>query len=277
MKISLPAVAMLATVLLLPLAATAAPAGPAPASAPGKPGSVSVKKPAVIYQKEGDLLAINANGEKLSVLLTELARQSGLEIRMDPKADRAVTMETRPLPLLQAVDALTARLNTIKQFGARPAAVAGKTAPAANGKSAAKNQKPAQLLIAITVLPQGQSDASRAAPVLDPGKEIELRAERSLKGSDRYAVRERWQARLDKMPAKQKAGYEEKAKIRGGGMSPEEQARRDQLRAERIKDEEEQQRRWAQSEQRRLERQQSDPDTGEDPKSRVRFTPPGDN
>lgn len=276
MKFPLPVAALLVAALLTPLPTVAAPVGPAPAGA-GKAGTVSVKKPAILYNKEGDLLAINANGEKLSVLLAELARQSGLEIRMDPKADRAVTMETRPLPLLQAVDALTARLNTIKQFGARPAAVAGKAAPAANGKSAATNQKPAQLLIAITVLPQGQSDASRAAPVLEPGKEIELRAERALKGSDRYAVRERWQARLDKMPAKQKAGYEEKAKIRGGGMSPEEQARRDQLRAERIKDEEEQQRRWAQSEQRRLERQQSDPDTGEDPKSRVRFTPPGDN
>lgn len=266
MKISLPAVAMLATALLLPLAATAA---PAPAGAPGKPGAVSVKKPAVIYRKEGDLLAINASGEKLSVLLAELARQSGLEIRMDPKADRAVTMETRPLPLLQAVDALTARLNTIKQFGARPGA--------ASGKAAGKNQKPAQLLIAITVLPQGQSDVSRAAPVLAPDKEIELRAERALKGSDRYAVRERWQARLDKMPAKAKASYEEKAKIRGGDMSPEEQARRERLRAERIKEEEEQQRRWAQVEKHRLERQQADPDTGEDPKSRVRFTPPGDN
>lgn len=288
MRISVLAI-LVATTLLLPAAVLAAPATTttapaAPAakpSAPGKPAAEAAKKPAVVYLADRDQLVINARGEPLSQLLAELSRQSGLEVRLDPKADRPVTLETKPLPLLQAVDALTAQLNTIKQFGDRPKPLTARPEPA--GKAGAKTpaKAPAKtaasaapLLIAITVLPKGQVDVSRATPVLAQGKEIELRAERNRKGHDRYTARERWQVRLDKMPPKMRANFEEKLKPRE--LSPQELARQEKIRAARVKKEEEDKRRWERMEKMRAERKLKDPDTGEDPRSRIHFTPPGE-
>lgn len=156
----------------------------------------------MVYDKKSDQLNATLVNAPLLAVLSDMARQSGLEIKADPKVDRLVTDEFKALPLATAVDRLTAKLNVIKQFRK----VAGKD----KGKSRS-------ILVGLVVLPEGQTDASAALSLLDADKESAYRASLKARGAAKNQQRsdmmtERWDARVEGMDDAQRARYEKKLK-----------------------------------------------------------------
>ncbi|MFZ5724412.1 MAG: hypothetical protein ACOY33_12225 [Pseudomonadota bacterium] len=155
----------------------------------------------VVYSKPDDKLSVNAVNAPLLAVLAEVARQTGLEIKADPKADREINQEFSNLPLPDALDRVTAKLNVIKQYGKQ-----------------GKGKEQRNLLIAIVVLPEGQTDASAALALLNPDAEATMRA--SLAGrTDGKKKRldftaERWNARVARMDPERRKKYEEQLRER---------------------------------------------------------------
>lgn len=181
--------------------ASAAPqAGPSARATAGTVGPATpqvIEEGQVIYDKRKDTLTANIKGSKLSEVLFMVARQSGMDVRMDPKTDRSVTMEFKDVPLERAVDRLTGQgLNVLKSFD-----------------SAGKGKK--DLLIGLVILPAGQSDASTAVSLLSLDREIGMRAGQMYsqtaagKRTGRQAdlMAKRWQQRQKALTPAQQAAY----------------------------------------------------------------------
>lgn len=172
------------------------------------PGIVSadaqqISASAVRYDPAADRLTLHVGNVSLVWALGEISRQSGLEVRVDPGIERQVSQEFRELPLDAAVGRLVSGLNVIKAYGEDR-----------GGRENLKAGHKGKLLVRIVVLPAGSSDASRAVPAFDPGKERGFRAAMSVRASrERGAamdvVEARWQSRLAKMPAIERKKYEE--------------------------------------------------------------------
>lgn len=174
----------------------------------------------VVYGKPDDQLSINVVNAPLLAVLAEVARQTGLEIRADPKVDREITQEFGNLPLPVAIDRLTAKMNVIKQYGKQ-----------------GKGKQQRSLLIAIVVLPEGQTDASAAMALLDLDAEARMRASLAGRGGDKLKARldftaERWNARLARMDPERRKRYEEQLRERMEKNAAKEQ-KRQEMAAER--------------------------------------------
>lgn len=145
------------------------------------------------YNRQKDTLSLEAKNEKLSSVLFRLGMQAALDVRMDMKVDRVVTLSFKDVPLEKAVDRLTSQLSVLKSFE----------------KKGKKN-----LLVQVVVLPEGKYDASAATRLLDIDRELGLRAgqlysqtadgQRTKRKADMLA--ERWAARP--LSPEQRAAYE---------------------------------------------------------------------
>lgn len=200
--------ALLFTLLIITPAAFATPPTPgttskatpsvAPKAAP-KPAEASVAEP-VLYDRQQDTLSIQTKDLALSDILLRVSRQTGMEVRMDPTVERKVTMTLKAQPIERSLDRLLAQLSVLKQF---------KT----EGKG--KNQK--DILVSITVLPEGQRDASSAQRLMSSDAELAYRAGVMSQYDKRASVRsdirndqmvDRWKAREKTLTAKEKARYD---------------------------------------------------------------------
>lgn len=200
--------ALLLTLLVITPAAFATPPTPgttskavpgvAPKAAP-KPAEASVAEP-VLYDRQQDTLSIQTKDHALSDILLRVSRQTGMDVRMDPKVERKVTMTLKAQPIERSLDRLLAQLSVLKQF---------KT----EGKG--KNQK--DILVSITVLPEGQRDASSAQRLMSSEAELPYRAGVMSQYDKRATVRSdirndqmvtRWKAREKTLTAKEKARYD---------------------------------------------------------------------
>lgn len=200
--------ALLLTLLIITPAAFATPPTPgttskadpnaAPKAAP-KPAEASVAEP-VLYDRQQDTLSILTKDHALSDILLRVSRQTGMEVRMDPTVERKVTMTLKAQPIERSLDRLLSQLSVLKQF---------KT----EGKG--KNQK--DILVSITVLPEGQRDASSAQRLMSSEAELAYRAGVMSQYDKRAGVRsdirndqmvDRWKAREKNLTAKEKARYD---------------------------------------------------------------------
>lgn len=170
----------------------------APKAAP-KPAEASVAEP-VLYDRQQDTLSILTKDHALSDILLRVSRQTGMEVRMDPTVERKVTMTLKAQPIERSLDRLLAQLSVLKQF---------KT----EGKG--KNQK--DILVSITVLPEGQRNASSAQRLIASDDELAYRAGVMSQYDKRAGVRsdirndqmvDRWKAREKNLTAKEKARYD---------------------------------------------------------------------
>lgn len=168
-------------------------------------------EPYLRYDPTRDNMTVQATDASLTLVLSEMARLSGLDIRMDPAVERKVQVDVRDQPLETAIARVTGKLNTIK--GYRSAGKADKA-----GKAVKGDKKEAPLLVSVTILPEGNTDASRARSVLDAGREGDMRAvikaRREQKADPGKAMRdrtqERWQERLAGMSEADRKKYEQK-------------------------------------------------------------------
>lgn len=176
------------------------------------PGAMAVQTVA-FYDAAQDRVAVTATDTPVSEVLSQIGAQSGLEVLFDPAADRRLTIEFKAMPLDQAMDRVTQGLNVIKRYGrSTDRAAGGKSRPA--GKPG--QDKP--VLVGVTVLPQGKTDASAALRLLAADKELELRAAQVSRFEARAAgdatrvnrLLDRWQARVGSLPASQRAAYEKR-------------------------------------------------------------------
>lgn len=196
--------ALLLTLLIITPAAFATSPTPsttskAPPKAAPKPVEATAAEP-VLYDRQQDTLSIQTKDHALSDILLRVSRQTGMDVRMDPKVERKVTMTLKAQPIERSLDRLLSQLSVLKQF---------KT----EGKG--KNQK--DILVSITVLPEGQRDASSAQRLMSSDAELSYRAGVMSQYDKRAGVRsdirndqmvDRWKAREKTLTAKEKARYD---------------------------------------------------------------------
>jgi hypothetical protein len=147
-------------------------------------------RPQVHYDSAADRLTVVAQEIPLSTLLAHIAIASGLEILMDPDADRPVSITLRDQPLEAGLKRLVRGLSYAMFYESKPFEGSKPNSP---------------LLIAMKVLPQGKEDRTALAPVVTLEKEARARAvapgstPRPSGPSAGYSAK-RWQMRLDKLP-----------------------------------------------------------------------------
>lgn len=161
-------------------------------------GSVaSAGGPEVVYDKATDRLSVGADTVSLKGLLSRIALLSGVEFLIDPEVEQPVTitftdcsLEGGLKKIMQALDLRYAMIYQKK-----------------NGQDPAS----APLLISMKIVPEGKENNPNLilAPVVDVNGEAVIRSLSSLKaprGGDQIPpaifdhAKERWQARLNKMP-----------------------------------------------------------------------------
>lgn len=182
------------------LALATTPAIAADAASPAAKQAVTEQAATMLrYDASKDQVMVQADNAMLSELLKSLARQSGIAVRLDPAADRAVTLHVAGLPVVDAVDRMTSGLNVIKQY-----------------REAARNKKGKSLLLSISVLPSGKTDPSAAVDLLSSDDELKLRAWQQARinahdaGSKKNNLLiDRWRSRLASASADKRKIYED--------------------------------------------------------------------
>lgn len=156
-------------------------------------------RPQVRYDSTADRLTVIAQEIPLSKLLVHIAVASGIEILMDPAADRSVSITLRDKPLEAGLKQLVRGLSYAMFYGSKTS-------------DGSKPSPP--LLITMKVLPQGKEDSTALVPVVTLEKEARARAvavgstPRPSGPSTGYSA-ERWQMRLDKLPEATRQRLEE--------------------------------------------------------------------
>lgn len=154
--------------------------------------------PVISYDKKTDLLSVTATEASYKDTLATIASLSGIEIRMDPRAEHRITLTLSGVPLEQALQQLSRQTSIIFVY--------------ADTQSENNKEKPVankSLLISMQVLPEGKTNNDALHLLLAP------RGEAFIREKDRYAVPEkeakifsyaqqRWEARLKKMPPAQR-------------------------------------------------------------------------
>lgn len=150
----------------------------------------------VAYDKGKDQLTLEISEQPLADVLAEIGRLSAIDIKFDPAAAGKVSARVQKLPLEQGLQRISGKLNVIKAY--RKVKV-GKT--------------DRNLLVAMTVLPAGQTDVARAVRLIAEDKEIEYRAgvvaQYQARAADRLDYMERrWTSRLGQLNPQQRQRYE---------------------------------------------------------------------
>ena len=146
-------------------------------------------RPQVRYDSAADRLTVVAQEIPLSKLLAHIAVASGIEILMDPAADRSVSITLHDKPLEAGLKQLVRGLSYAMFYESKPS-------------DGSKPSPP--LLIAMKVLPRGKKDSTDLAPVVTLEKEARARAVAAVStprpsGHLTGYSAERWQMRLDKL------------------------------------------------------------------------------
>lgn len=135
----------------------------------------------VSYDKTADRLSVSAQGVSLRTLMGQIALRSGIEVMMDARAERRVSVQIDALAL---VDAIT-QINQTGSVAFFHDSVAG--------------EKP--LLVGVQILPMGEEDLSGLSALVDMRSEAVLRDQSAAPDAlprpailDRVALR--WQARI---------------------------------------------------------------------------------
>lgn len=154
----------------------------------------------ISYDRKSDLITIAVEQQPLSEVLRNVGHQTGIDMRMDPQADAQVTLDINRVPLDTALDSL-GRLNVIKQY-----------------KTAGKGKEKKNLLVRVTVLPQGKTNIGDAVRLQDADKEVDARAiamSAAMKAMLRQhekqedLMMQRWKSRMGDLTAKQKQHYDD--------------------------------------------------------------------
>jgi len=175
-------------------------------------------RPQVRYDSAADHLTVIAQEIPLSKLLAHIAVASGIEILMDPAADRFVSITLHDKPLEAGLKQLVRGLSYAMFYESKPS----------------DGSKPGTpLLIAMKVLPLGKEDSTVLAPVVPLEKEARARAvaagstaRPSPSGPSAGYSAERWQMRLDKLDEATRQQLEEQMR--------QHQARREKIAQERA-------------------------------------------
>jgi hypothetical protein len=147
-------------------------------------------RPQVRYDSAAGRLTVVAQEIPLSKLLAHIAVASGIEILMDPDADRPVSITLRDQPLEAGLKQLVRGSSYAMFYESKPFESSKPSSP---------------LLIAMKVLPQGKEDSIALSPVVTLEKEARARAvppgstSRPSGPSAGYSAK-RWQMRLNKLP-----------------------------------------------------------------------------
>ncbi len=178
----------------------------------------------VVYNKAKDTVSISSKGDMLSSIFSQIGKQSGIDIRMDPKIEVSVTINVKDMPLERAIDAMTKGLNVLKSY-----------------ESSGKKK---DLLVQLSILPAGQYDASTAISLMSLDREIGMRAgqmysqSKAGKRKQREAdlLAKRWQARQSSLNAQQQKAYQERLKALEERALVKEQQReaKEKKKAERL-------------------------------------------
>lgn len=152
----------------------------------------------VRYDRAADRLSVHAERAPLSEVLKQVAARSGLEVLMDPAAEREVDVGFDALALEQGVKRIAGDLGTA-MFYSRPAGDADA----------------APMLTTVHVLAPGTGEAN-LLPLLDPTGEIAVRAATSVRGTVTPGgvldhARRRWEARVARMSPERQQSYLEQA------------------------------------------------------------------
>lgn len=178
--------------------APAAAAQPSPATAPAakpKPAmavSATAERP-VVYAASRDELSLFIEARPLSAVLMEIMRQSSLEVRFDPSAERTISARFQGLPLDEAITRISGGLNLVRQYR--------------------KDEKTGRnLLVSLVVLPVGKDDDRAARRLIDHDTEAGYQAGRAVRAAEMRnddVASLRFQQRLDRLPPSARKIYEE--------------------------------------------------------------------
>lgn len=205
-------------------------ASPQTIAAPSAPVEATAKTP-IIYDKQQDTLSLQVADTSLSTILLQVSRQTGMEVRIDPAAERKATVTVKALPLEKSIDRLLVGLNVLKEF-----------------KSTGKGQNQKDMLIGIVVLPEGKSDPSSALRLMERDTELAYRSgvlsqfekRAQAKGIKKDMMIERWKVRAGTLSAAEKARYEKMKKeinertAKQNAKRAEQAAVREKMEADRI-------------------------------------------
>jgi len=165
------------------------------------------------YDKSEDRLSVSGNNISLKLLLAKIAKQSGIEVMFDDAAEETVSFDIKSVSLEKGIKEILKGRNHVLNY--------------------TKDEQKNLLLVGVMVLPDGTSDNGRASALLDIDDEAYHRAlsEMSLEQVEEIdRVNERWQARLEMLPAGQREAIKKRVNDRLV-----KKAMRDQRRAEKRK------------------------------------------
>jgi hypothetical protein len=181
-------------------------------------GAGAAVPPNVEYDREQDRLSMAVEGGSLKGVLQQVAKQSALEVLFDDAADSTLTLTLKEVPLEEGVKRILKGSNHALRYN--------------------KNDEGKNLLIGVIVMPAGQQNSARAHPLVPQGKEaVHFAAQQkaAAAGAEQPAdwSKERWQARLEQMPAELRERLEKQAAKR---LAMEEKGKeREKRREEREK------------------------------------------
>jgi hypothetical protein len=180
----------------------------------------------VRYDAATDRLSLDVQDRSLTDVLARIARQSDVEILMDPSVERPVTASLQDQPLETVLGNLTRGMNAVMIHDERDLPGQGRQA----------------VLVRMELLPSGETNTALLRPVLSPEAEALLRAKgydpAGALGHDQVSARR--QARLEQMdPAKRERLEKQDAakanrKAQTEAARAESQAQRQQARLERL-------------------------------------------
>lgn len=127
--------------------------------------SASGKPLEVACDRTTHRVTLHAEAEPIGTVLGALASACGIEVRLDPAVSRPVTAHIESLPLGEALDRVSGRLNLIRQY---------------------KDKR----LAAVIVLPAGSADMSRALPVVPPAEKARANPEKRVANVEKRAARQ---------------------------------------------------------------------------------------
>ncbi|MDZ4184790.1 MAG: hypothetical protein U1D97_07415 [Desulfuromonadales bacterium] len=183
--------------------------------------SMAASPPTVRYDGRSDLLTVQARQVSLLQLLAEISLQTGVEILMDPAAEKTVTVDFEKKTLEDGLRQMT-RLHNLNTALSYADPIAG-------------SQRKTPLVIGVKVLPQGKSSSSNLLPVLTGRKEIAARtADAAGKEKIRTLQQQRWEERKAQLSAQERQEIEVKEKQLQAEKAKD-KARQDKAKEERDK------------------------------------------
>lgn len=197
--------------------------------------SMAASPPTVRYDGRSDLLTVQARQVSLLQLLGEISLQTGVQILMDPAAEKSVTVDFEKKTLEDGLRQMTRlhNLNTALSYADSPG-----------------SQRKTPLVIGVKVLPQEKSSSSNLLPVLTGRKEIAARtADAAGKENIRTLQQQRWEERKAQLSVKERQELEVKEK-----QFQAEKAK-DKVRQDKVKEEREKKK--AEREERRKQREEA--------------------